>query len=208
MNAINPPTEEIKEAIKNDIKLIEDAIESNDEKTMKDTHFHIDGKYHTCIFDWGKSMYAHDPDYGFIPLNLSKDKLIHNLNVMKANLEGYALGLNSYIYPDNPDTKSKIDSGSPINIYNTNENTNTNNNYNNLSFDQARQQVENMTALSQEQTDEIIEKIDEIEVISKEKTPKKKKWEKIKPILAFALDKGVDIVIMLWSLALQHGFGQ
>lgn len=78
----------------------------------------------------------------------------------------------------------------------------------NLSFDQARQQVENMTALSQEQTDEIIVKIDEIEAISKEKTPKKKKWEKIKPILAFALDKGVDIVIMLWSLALQHGFGQ
>ena len=47
-----------------------------------------------------------------------------------------------------------------------------------------------------------------MENISKEKSPKKKKWEKIKPILSFALDKGVDIAIMLWSLALQSGLVQ
>lgn len=62
-----------------------------------------------------------------------------------------------------------------------------------------------MTTLSQKQSDEIIEKINEIENISKEKSTKKRKWEKIKPILAFALDKGVDIAIMLWPLALQSG---
>ena len=34
MNGINPPTEEIKEEIKKDIKLIEEAIESNDKDKM------------------------------------------------------------------------------------------------------------------------------------------------------------------------------
>ena len=129
---------------------------------------------------------------------------------MKAKIEAYALNWNR-IETTKSDTgyTEKSDTVMP-NFSLTLNNTNTNNNsiYLNLTFDQARQQVEEMTALNQEQTDEIIEKINEMENISKEKSPKKKKWEKIKPILSFALDKGVDIAIMLWSLALQSGLIQ
>lgn len=129
---------------------------------------------------------------------------------MKAKIEAYALNWNR-IETTKSDTgyTEKSDTVMP-NFSLTLNNTNTNNNsiYLNLTFDQARQQVEEMTALNQEQTDEIIEKINEMENISKEKSPKKKKWEKIKPILSFALDKGVDIAIMLWSLALQSGLVQ
>lgn len=129
---------------------------------------------------------------------------------MKAKIEAYALNWNR-IETTKSDTgyTEKSDTVMP-NFSLTLNNTNTNNNsiYLKLTFDQARQQVEEMTALNQEQTDEIIEKINEMENISKEKSPKKKKWEKIKPILSFALDKGVDIAIMLWSLALQSGLVQ
>lgn len=206
MNGINPPTAEIKEEIRKDIAMIDEVLQSADNQKMAKVHFYIDGKYHTSIFEWGMSMYGYNPDYGFNPSLLDEKSLKHNLNAMKANLSGLALGLNSYIYPDNPDTKATKDSVSPIVINNSNTNNNTI--YYNLSFDQARQQVEEMTALSQEQSEEIIEKINEIESISKEQSPKKKKWEKIKPILFFALDKGVDIAIMLWSLALQSGLMQ
>ena len=206
MNGINPPTEEIKVEIQKDIKIIEDAIKSNDKDKMQDINCYIDGKYHTCIFDWGKSMYAYDSDLGFNTDLLGIKSLKYNLNAMKANLSGYALGLNSYLFPEKaPDSSHQIP-GFTFNVNNSNNNTNSINL--SISFKQARQQVEEMNSLNQEQTDEIIEKIDELETISKEKTPKKKKWEKIKPILAFALDKGVDIAIMLWSLALQHGLGQ
>ena len=36
---------------------------------------------------------------------------------------------------------------------------------------------------------------------------KKKKWEKIKPILAFVLDKGADVAITIMGLVLQMELG-
>ena len=64
-----------------------------------------------------------------------------------------------------------------------------------------------MTALSREQTDEILEKINELEKISKENTSRKTKWEKVKPIIAFALDKGADVAIAILSLVMQMKLG-
>ena len=67
--------------------------------------------------------------------------------------------------------------------------------------------TEDMTALSREQTDEILEKINELEEISKEKSSCKTKWEKVKPIIAFALDKGADVAIAILSLVMQMKLG-
>ena len=64
-----------------------------------------------------------------------------------------------------------------------------------------------MTALSREQTDEILRKIDELEKISKENASRKTKWEKVKPIIAFALEKGVDVAIAIMSLVTQMKLG-
>ena len=64
-----------------------------------------------------------------------------------------------------------------------------------------------MTALSREQTDEILEKIDELEKISKENTSRKTKWEKVKHIIASALDKGADVAIAILSLVMQMKLG-
>ena len=56
-------------------------------------------------------------------------------------------------------------------------------------------------------TDEILEKINELEEISKEKSSRKTKWEKVKPIIAFALDKGADVAIAILSLVMQMKLG-
>ena len=64
-----------------------------------------------------------------------------------------------------------------------------------------------MTALSREQTDEILEKMNALEEIAEESSSRKTKWEKVKPILEFALDKGVDVAITFMSLIVQMKLG-
>ena len=64
-----------------------------------------------------------------------------------------------------------------------------------------------MPGLTAKETEEIIERINELEKISKENISKKKKWEKVKPILTFALDKSVDVAITIMSLILQMKLG-
>lgn len=180
-----------------DIDNIEEALESNDSEKMFDVHSEIDATYQSAIINWGMSMYCYNPNFGFDIYRDDTEALRFNLRKMKAKLRSYSMGLN--VNYDNQAIKRNQNIS--VNVNNNNSNVINLN----LTFDQARQQVEEMTTLSQKQSDEIIEKINEIENISKEKSTKKRKWEKIKPILAFALDKGVDIAIMLWSLALQSG---
>ena len=76
-----------------------------------------------------------------------------------------------------------------------------------LSFEETKQKIEDMTALNREQTDEILAKIDELQKISKENISRKSKWEKVKPIISFAVDKGADVAIAILSLVLQMKLG-
>ena len=160
-----------------DIDNIEEALESNDSEKMFDVHSEIDATYQSAIINWGMSMYCYNPNFGFDIYRDDTEALRFNLRKMKAKLRSYSMGLN--VNYDNQAIKRNQNIS--VNVNNNNSNVINLN----LTFDQARQQVEEMTTLSQKQSDEII--------------------EKIKPILAFALDKGVDIAIMLWSLALQSG---
>ena len=76
-----------------------------------------------------------------------------------------------------------------------------------LSFEQAKQQIEDMPGLTDADTEEIKSKIDDLENIYKESISKKKNWEKVKPILSFAIDKGADVAIAIMSLLLQMKLG-
>ena len=64
-----------------------------------------------------------------------------------------------------------------------------------------------MPGLTDADTEEIKSKIDDLENIYKESISKKKKWEKVKPILSFAIDKGADVAIAIMSLLLQMKLG-
>ncbi len=113
-----------------------------------------------------------------------------NLDMMKAKLETYKFQMNAVM------------GETPAQQINVTTNVNVT-----VTFEQVRSQIEDMTALSREQTDEILEKIDELEKISKENTSRKTKWEKVKPIIAFALDKGADVAIAILSLVMQMKLG-
>ena len=86
-------------------------------------------------------------------------------------------------------------------------NTNTNENHNSIdmSFNMARETINSMTALTNEEIEEIQNRIDEIEEIVNSKETKSKKWSKAKEIIKWIADKGVDIGIALLPLILKIG---
>lgn len=73
----------------------------------------------------------------------------------------------------------------------------------NVTFDQVRQQVENMSALKDDDIEEILEKIKKIEEIVDSKDRKSKKWDNSKEIIKWIADKGVDVGIALLPLLLK-----
>lgn len=75
----------------------------------------------------------------------------------------------------------------------------------NITFEDVRRQIEEMTGLSEGETQETLTKIDEIKAIVELKEPKKTKWQKIKPILTWLADKSVDVGIALLPLIMKIG---
>ena len=181
--------------IERDIRKIDDVLQKADPSEMEDLHRYLDGKYQSGIADWGHSMYGYIEGHGFSYECLNIDSIKDNLVTMKPKLEAFIHGWNakgkSSGYGRNPDVSVTVNN--TVNI--------------SISFEETRQKIEDMTALSREQTDEILEKINELEEISKENSSRKTKWEKVKPIIAFALDKGADVAIAILSLIMQMRLG-
>lgn len=183
----------LNEMIENDIHKIEDVIISDNADEMKKLHQDLDGKYHACIAGWGHSMYSYSSEYGFAYDFLSRDSMLHNLKQMKASIKAYKLGLCS----------ARKD-----NVRATEVNVSVQNNNNNsinidTSFDLSRNQILENNALSQKETDDILEKINELEKIMKGDMTRKVKWERIKPIIQFSLNKGIDVAIAILTPIIQ-----
>lgn len=189
--------EQREKIVKEDIANIEKAIKSNDEGQMRMVHMTIDGKYATYIPNFGQSMYNYSAQYGFDYNYFGMDSLKHNLTLMQAKLEGYLCDFPEMTASTAP--QSNVSVNVPI--------TNNNEISINISYEAAKQTIEDMPGLTDQETDEIKSKIDDLENISREQISKKKKWEKVKPILKFALDKGADVAITFMGLIMQMKLG-
>lgn len=175
-----------------DIQRITDAQNLSADDKLK-LHRELDGRYQACIKNWYAGLWCSNSTmtavwYG--PLENSSIYISENLEMMKAKLETYKFQMNA------------VSVETPAQQINVTTNVNVS-----ITFEEVRSKIEDMTALSREQTDEILEKIDELEAISKETTSRKTKWEKVKPIIAFALDKGADVAIAILSLVMQMKLG-
>ena len=180
--------------VRKDIQKIE-TVDKTDEKALEELHRYLDGKYQGCIAEWGKSMWNYSKDSGFDYYLIGANTLLDNLNQMKPKLEAYALGWNA----------SKKSSPSRSTATH-NVNVTVNNEINiNITFEQAREKVQNMTSLTDEQTQEILDKITELEEIINSKDKKKTKWEKAKSVLVWLADKSFDVGMTLLPLLLKLG---
>lgn len=176
-----------------DIKRIEESNQLSFEETLK-LHRELDGRYQACIKDWYKGLWGFlltIESIHYSSIDDDQNCVRENLEMIKAKLEAFKYQMNAISMPKPSETNITVNN--TVNI--------------SLSFKEAKQKIEDMTALNREQTDEIVAKIDELEKISKENISRKSKWEKVKPIISFALDKGADVAIAILSLVMQMKLG-
>lgn len=184
---------EFYDMICSDIKRIEESDSLLSEEQFK-LHRELDGRYQACIKDWYMGLWGANANgtlFNYNTIRSHPSSVQGNLDMMKAKLETFKYQMNAISLPKPPETNITVNN--TVNI--------------SLSFEEARQKIEDMTALNREQTDEILSKIDELEKISKENISRKSKWEKVKPIISFALDKGADVAIAILSLVMQMKLG-
>ena len=154
-------------------------------------HRELDGKYGAYVPSWGIGMYNYNPDIGFDYEFIDASTLIHNLKLMKAKIEG------AMLFQENP---AKM-SNSPNVITNINNNNVINNQIDiNIAIDVAKQRIQDLTALSKEQIDEINSKLEDFRKIADSKDKKTTKWEKAKPIFKYIIDKGLDVAKIVLPL--------
>lgn len=175
-----------------DVDAINKVISDKKMDEYKSVHMMMDGKYGAYVPDWGKGMYGYNPDFGFNYELIGESSLEHNLILMSSKLQGHAMGLE----------QPRKTNYHPINKVNVSVN-NTNEVNITISFEQARQQIEDMTSLTDKEAEEILAKITELEEIINSKNKKRTKWEQAKGILIWLADKSCDVGMTLLPLLLK-----
>lgn len=174
------------------IREIDNVISNGTPEERIALHRNLDCIYQTCVLDWGKSMGGFNDKYGFNYTHLNDNSIKDNLNSMRAKIESFGMGFN---------VKQVQTPSANVNV--SNVNSNINDIRIDITFEQAREQIEDMTSLTNEQTKEILDKITEIENAVSSKDAKKSKWEKIKPILKWLTDKSFDVGMVILPLLLK-----
>ncbi len=152
----------------------------------------ITAKYETYIPKFNTGLYGYEEISGIYD-DVIGQELFHDLRqIYHKMLTFKALG-----YPVLIET---IPQNVPmVQITNTNENKIDIN----ISFNDVRKEIENMSTLPNDEINEILEKINKLEKIVNSSERKSKKWENAKEIVKWIADKGVDVGIALLPLLLQ-----
>ena len=179
--------------IRYDIYKIDELSNSADYNSVLELHRYLDGKYQYCIADWGKSMWGYVEGNGFNYEGLDTLLLQDNLKMMKSKLEAFSFGWNaiqrsaSVVPVNGPDVNVTVNNSVTVNV----------------TFEQVRDQINDMTSLTDTQTQEALEKVSEIEAVVKGEGSKKSKWERIKPVLVWLADKSFDVAMTILPLLMQ-----
>lgn len=179
-------TEDFKKIIEEDIAKIEYELKNGEKSSRYKLHTALISKYGKIIDGFDSKLHS-----------LFYDNDGTNC---KANLEIMLQKLVLFKSMEFRNIYSQCDN-SEITINNTNQLSATFN----ISFNEAKKQVENMTSLRDEEIEEIHNKIDELEKIFNSSDRKTKKWDKAKEIIKWVADKGIDVGLTLLPLILKLG---
>ena len=187
--------DEFKSIIEDDIRKCANEIAVGSKMSRAQLFYVLVPKYNKIISGFGDDLLS-------LKYDESGAKLLNNLKALHQKLELFkAMGYPA-IDVTTPGGLSPLVSVSNVN---TNTNDNSNSVTINMSFEHARELVENMSALPESEIQETLEKINELEEIVKSKQRKGQKWEQAKGIIKWIADKGVDVGIALLPLLLQIG---
>lgn len=101
---------------------------------------------------------------------------------------------------------SEINKTDSPNIYIHNENNNRNENNllnTQITFQEAKQKIENMSVLTENEIEEILQKINQLEGVVNSSDRKSKKWENAKGIIKWVADKSFDVAKVIIPLVLK-----
>lgn len=190
---------QMKRDIDKDINSIKDVLNNKNIEEMLKVHKYMDSKYQSKINTWGLSQYGWSDDLGFAYELIGESGISENLENMIGKLEGYKQDLDLRAYEI---FNGKSSSG--VKIYNNNKNSNSNTNTNTITntvnFNAVLQNIKDNESLTEEQTKEALQKLEELKTIYKSKDSKKTKWAKVKPIMIWLADKSVDVGIAFLPL--------
>ena len=187
-------TNEMKRVIEGDIQKAAEILKDNKVDECETFYQSLISKYSPHIKGFGDNLFyisKYDDDFS---------STMDNIRILHDKLVLFKAG-------DFMDfSKSQKNTSSPL-ITITNENKNENKNINSInvtiSFDEVRKNIEDMSALTDSEIEEILLKINNLEDIVNSKDRKSKKWENAKGIITWIADKGVDVGIALLPLLLQ-----
>lgn len=182
----NDPLCDFKKQFFEDIDELDKIIKSENEIEMKEEYNKLIARYSKVIPDFSNNMDGYDIKHEYF-FDVSGESL-------KKNLKSIFEKMNTCSNLNFVNINFKNDKEGPLfQITNNNQNSMEVN----LTFEQLKQKAESITSVSDKEIDEILEKINEIENICKSNDRKTKKWEKVKKIIIWLMDKGVDVAIQL-----------
>lgn len=188
------------EMVENDIQRCKDYLASNkDREEGMALHLELITRYPLYIKNFRESLRNYDEKHGFVMQEFfDLDSAIHNITVIMNKL----IAFRNYGCVS-PSDRRMGQQSTQINIKNNLTATQSQNI--SISFEDVKQQIEEMTGLSENETNEALSKIDEIKGILESKGNKKTKWQKIKPLLLWLADKSVDVGCAILPLILEIG---
>ena len=168
-----------------DLKRIDEMIEEGTDQERLKLHRELDARYQTCIKDWYVGLWeAMCGETSLVCIKYScleryPREVTENLEMMRTKIDTYQYQMNAM---------RPASSNQPITQINVTRNVSVH-----ITFEQARSEVKEMSSLTDEQTQEVLERIDDIEQIINTDSSKKSKWERIKPVLVWLADKSYDL---------------
>lgn len=191
---------EFKEMYEEDLQSLKKAISDTGnsetpELAKVSLYKEVTAKYHPYVPKLSDGLYNYVDDCAFYG-EVSGNSLFHNLNQIYNKLLSFkVLG-----YPALKETFT-TNLSPVVQINNTNENKVDFN----ISFTDIRKKIEDMSALPDNEIEEVLSKINQLEVIVKSSERKSKKWENAKEIIKWVADKGVDVGIAFLPLLMKIG---
>ena len=176
--------------VRKDIQRIDEAVSLCDNTKQWELFRELDGKYQACIREWYRGMWQSTRDGRQLYFNVLKEhpnQVTDNLRLVKSKLETFQFQMNAIEVSNAPNTQVNVTTNVSVSV----------------TFEQVRSQIEDMTSLTDRETEEILTKIAQLEKIINSKDKKKQKWEKAKSILIWLADKSFDIVMALLPLFLK-----
>ena len=187
--------EELRRMVDEDINRLENLLktslnEENTESEMQLLYKDLTAKYHSHIQGLGEGLYGYYNATGFYD-QVSGELLEHNLRQVCSKLKMFRFNECSTSF------SARTGTGVQFSIHTHNHLTV------NISFAQARQDIEDMPSLSPNERQKILDKINELERIVHSNDSKEGKWDQAKNIIKWVADKGVDVGIAFLPLLLQ-----